>query len=76
MLLSPSSPLRRILGLPKRFADKHDRLAEPIVARDLDAADLLSKARADKILRQIQGRFVGERHQEIYLQSTCFFVDK
>lgn len=53
--------------LPQRFVDEHEKLIEAILARDPDAADLLSKAHADQIVRQIQNLFARDLRKDINL---------
>ena len=53
--------------LPQRFVDEHEKLIEAILARDPDAADLLSKAHADQIVRQIQNLFARDQRKDINL---------
>ena len=53
--------------LPQRFVDEHEKLSEAILARDPDAADLLSKAHADQIVRQIQNLFARDQRKDINL---------
>lgn len=53
--------------LPQRFVDEHESLIDAILARDQDAADLLSKAHADQIVRQIQDLFARDQRQDICL---------
>lgn len=53
--------------LPQQFVDEHERIIEAILARDLDAADLHSKAHADQIMRHIQDIFARDQRQQISL---------
>ena len=53
--------------LPQQFVDEHERIIEAILARDLDAADLHSKAHADQIVRHIQDIFARDQRQQIIL---------
>lgn len=53
--------------LPQQYVDEHERIIEAIVARDVDAADRLSKAHADQIVLQIQQLFARDQRREISL---------
>ena len=53
--------------LPQQYADEHEQIIAAIVARDLIAADVLAKAHADQIVKQIQQLFARDQRQEIAL---------
>ncbi len=53
--------------LPQEYADEHEQIIAAIVARDLIAADVLAKAHADQIVKQIQQLFARDQRQEIAL---------
>lgn len=53
--------------LPQQFVDEHDALVAAITARDVEAADRISKLHADQIVTQIQKLFARDERQEITL---------
>jgi DNA-binding GntR family transcriptional regulator len=53
--------------LPQQFVDEHDELIAAIAARDVDAAERISKVHADQIVMQVQKLFSRDQGQEITL---------
>jgi DNA-binding GntR family transcriptional regulator len=53
--------------LPQQFVDEHDELIAAIAARDVDAAERISKVHADQIVMQVQKLFSRDLRQEIKL---------
>lgn len=53
--------------LPQQFVDEHDELIAAIAARDVDAAERISKVHADQIVMQVQKLFSRDLRQEIAL---------
>ena len=53
--------------LPQQFVDEHDELIAAIAARDVDAAERISKLHADQIVMQVQKLFSRDLRQEITL---------
>lgn len=53
--------------LPQQYVDEHDALIAAIAARDVEAADHISKLHADQIVGQIQKLFARDQRQEIAL---------
>jgi DNA-binding GntR family transcriptional regulator len=53
--------------LPQAFVDEHEAMIAAIAARDVEAADRLSKAHAEQIVRQIQQLFTGKGRLDVDL---------
>ncbi|MGP9805380.1 GntR family transcriptional regulator [Paracoccus sp. NSM] len=53
--------------LPQEFVDEHEAMIAAIAARDVEAADRLSRSHANQIVRQIQQFFAREVRQDIAL---------
>lgn len=53
--------------LPQQYVDEHEQIIRSIVDRDEEAADRLSKAHADQIVRQIQRLFARDLRQHVSL---------
>lgn len=53
--------------LPQQYVEEHEQIITAIIDRDAEAADRLSKAHADQIVRQIQRLFARDLRQNISL---------
>lgn len=53
--------------LPQQYVDEHEAMIDAIAARDVEAADRLSAAHANQIVRQIQQLFARDHRQDIAL---------
>jgi DNA-binding GntR family transcriptional regulator len=53
--------------LPEQYVKEHEEMVQAIAAGDVLRADMLARAHADQIVRQIQRLFVGDNRQDVPL---------